>query len=145
MDDVSSADTPSVQGSPRRCTGTNARGRACMAWAVPGRAFCIAHDDDPAHQQLAQYARRMGGFARARPVPALPADLATPTALRRALEETINRLRRGDESAEIARVVIAAVAAVRPIVELEHIAARLDALEAQTVEHEALGGDPHDD
>ncbi len=140
--DMRNGDTPCVQ-APRRCAALNARGKPCGAWATPSGNYCIAHD--AARRDEVAEIRRAGGEARGKPAPALACDLSSPTALRRALEITVDRLRDGREGPDVSRVVIAAVAAVRPVIELEHIAARLDALEAQAAERGLVEGDQHDD
>jgi hypothetical protein len=57
------------------CSGTTNAGQACKAKALPGSAFCIAHDPAKA-AQMAEW-RRKGGRAKsnqARAKKALPAE-----------------------------------------------------------------------
>jgi hypothetical protein len=91
-----------------------------------GAAYCFQHD--PARQATAQAARTAGGKARAKPVPAPPIDLSTPDLQRRAIEETIDRVRRGDEPLNVGRFVIYAISVVRGVFD-DGLEARLTALE----------------
>lgn len=73
-------------------------------------------------------------MARMRPAgqpvaaPAEPIDLSSAEAQRRAIEETIDRVRRGDEPLAIARLVIYAISVARGVYDTS-LAERLDALE----------------
>jgi len=75
--------------------------------------------------------RRKGGANSKKPASAPPVDLSTPERCRMTVEQTINRLRRGDESVQVARTVLYAVAVTRPVLELEGITERIAALEAR--------------
>jgi hypothetical protein len=74
-------------------------------------------------------ARAKGGANRSKPKPAPPIDLRTPELQRLAIQQTIDRVRRGDESLNIGRFVVYAVRLTRPILELEDLAERIAALE----------------
>lgn len=114
--------------SKQTCRAHNAAGKPCRAGVRPGAAYCFQHD--PARVGAAQAARVAGGKARAKPAPAPPIDLSTPELQRRAIEETIDRVRRGDEPLNIGRFVIYAISVVRGVFE-DDLLARLEALEAR--------------
>jgi hypothetical protein len=138
LNDVSSLTRPS-----RRCAALNRAGAECGAWAGQDSDFCLAHD--PRRSAIAAEARRAGGFARGRPAPAPPADLATSAQLRRALELTIDRVRSAAESPEVARVVISAIAQARTVIADEVLEQRIAALEAAAAERAALAEKENDD
>jgi hypothetical protein len=60
--------------------------------------------------------------------PAAPIDLASAESQRKAIEETIDRVRRGDEPLAIARLVIYAISVARGVYD-DDLAQRLEALE----------------
>lgn len=109
------------------CQGVNKRGEPCRAGVRAGQAYCFQHD--PERREEAAAARRKGGKSRAKPAPAPPIDLSTPELQRLAIEQTIDRVRAGDEPLNVGRFVVYAVSLARPIIELETIVERLDALE----------------
>lgn len=112
------------------CAALNSRGEPCKAGARKGALYCFQHD--PERQAEVAAARVKGGkHAHSKPKPAAPADLSTPELQRLALQDTIDRVRRGDESVQIARTVLYAVSLARPVLEMEEIAERLEALEAK--------------
>jgi hypothetical protein len=111
------------------CQGLNKHGEPCRGGVATGKQFCFAHD--PERLVDAAAARVKGGKHRGKPKPAPPIDLRTPELQRLAIQETINRVRRGDESLNIGRFVVYAVSLARPILELEDLAERIAALEAQ--------------
>lgn len=110
------------------CQALNAAGQPCRSGVRLGAAYCFQHD--PARQEAARAARMAGGKARARPAPAPPIDLSTPELQRRAIEETIDRVRRGDEPLNVGRFVIYAISVVRGVFDDDQ-ARRLDELEAK--------------
>jgi len=112
------------------CAALNAAGEPCKAGVKNGALYCFQHDPDRSLEVAA--ARAKGGKqAHSKPKPASPIDLSTPELQRLAIQETINRVRRGDESLNIGRFVVYAVSLARPILELEGITERIAALEAQ--------------
>src|SRR5687768_2304498 len=100
-------ETPSV--SVQTCAALNRKGLPCGAIPGPGGQFCVMHDPDPARRATKKAIQAAGGAARHTIAPAAPCDLSTPEARRRALEETVNRLRAGHESATVSRTVLYAV------------------------------------
>lgn len=123
--------TPTPIAKPT-CTATKADGTACRAYAKPGGAFCFQHD--PERAQAARAASVAGGIARNKPAPAEPIDLSTPELQRRAIEQTIDRVRAGQEPVGVARLVLYGISLARPIVELESIEARIAALEGRNTQ-----------
>jgi uncharacterized Zn finger protein (UPF0148 family) len=124
-------EAPTPATAQTRCQALTTSGQPCQARPVFGRTFCAMHD--PERVEAMQEARRKGAAARNRPersAPAEPIDLSTPEACRRAIEQTIDRLRRGDEPLGVARLIVYAASVVRPIVEIEALEARLATLEA---------------
>ena len=117
--------TPPPASTPR-CAALNANGKPCRAGVRPGAAYCFQHD--PARNVDAAAARAAGGKSRRRPTPAPPIDLSTPEQQRRAIEQTIDRVRRGDEPLSIGRFVIYAISVVRGVTD-NALIERLDALE----------------
>ncbi len=115
--------------STQACQALNKRGEPCRAGARAGQVYCFQHD--PERAEAVAEARRKGGANSKKPASAPPVDLSTPERCRLAVEETINRLRRGDESVQVARTVLYAVAVTRPVLELEGITERIAALEAR--------------
>jgi hypothetical protein len=111
------------------CAALNAAGEPCKAGVKNGALYCFQHDPDRALDVAA--ARAKGGKNHSKPKPAPPIDLSTPELQRLAIQETINRVRRGDESLNIGRFVVYAVSLARPILELEGITERIAALEAR--------------
>ena len=111
------------------CQELNKHGVPCRGGVAVGKQFCFAHD--PERLVDAAAARVKGGKHRGKPKPAARIDLSTPGLQRLAIQETINRVRRGDESLNIGRFVVYAVSLARPILELEDLAERIAALEAQ--------------
>lgn len=109
------------------CQASKANGQPCRAYATSGGLYCYLHS--PERAQEAHAARVAGGFARNKPAPAEPIDLSTPELQRIAIEQTIDRVRAGAEHAGIARLVLYGVSLARPIVELEDITKRIEALE----------------
>ena len=104
-------------------------GERCQVRVKAGRTYCYMHDPETA--EAAATARQKGGKHRNRPAPALPVDLSTPELQRLAIQETIDRVRRGDEPLNMGRFVVYAVSLARPILELESLVERIVALEAQ--------------
>jgi len=111
------------------CQELNKHGEPCRGGVAEGKQWCFAHDPDRLLEVAV--ARAKGGANRGKPKPAAPIDLSTPELQRLAIQETINRVRRGDESLNIGRFVVYAVSLARPILELEDLAERIAALEAQ--------------
>ena len=115
------------------CAALNAAGEPCKAGVKNGALYCFQHDPDRSLEVAA--ARAKGGKqAHSKPKPAPPIDLSTPELQRLAIQETINRVRRGDESLNIGRFVVYAVSLARPILELESLVERIAALEGQVGE-----------
>ena len=110
------------------CQAVNKRGDPCRAGVRDGQAFCFAHDPE---RRLAVAAARAKGGANSKRTtpPATPIDLSTPELQRRAIEQTIDRVRAGDEPLNTGRFVVYAVSLARPILEQEVILARIEALE----------------
>src|SRR5262249_16894303 len=108
------------------CQARNAAGLPCRAGVRPGATYCFQHD--PARRAAARAARVAGGKARNKPVPAPPIDLSTPELQRKAIEATIDRVRRGDEPLNVGRFVIYAISVVRGVFDDEALK-RLKALE----------------
>lgn len=108
------------------CQAVKANGVPCRAGVKPGASFCFAHDPNRAAE--AQAARIAGGVARNKPAPASAIDLSTPELQRRAIEETIDRVRRGDEPLNIGRFVVYAISVVRALTD-DEILDRIEALE----------------
>ncbi|NJN17391.1 MAG: hypothetical protein HC822_14525 [Oscillochloris sp.] len=73
--------------------------------------------------------RYLQSQARAKPAPSAPIDLGTIQAQLIALEETINRVRAGDEPVGVARLVLYGISLARPLVELGDLEKRIAALE----------------
>ena len=112
------------------CVALNAAGNPCRAGVKPGALYCFQHDPERCLEVTA--ARAKGGKqAHSKPKPAPPIDLSTPEQQRLAIQDTIDRVRRGDESLNIGRFVVYAVSLARPILELEDLAERIAALETQ--------------
>ncbi len=111
------------------CAALNAAGEPCKAGVKHDALYCFQHDPDRALEVAA--ARAKGGKNHSKPKPAPPIDLSTPELQRLAIQETISRVRRGDESLNIGRFVVYAVSLARPILELEGITERIAALEAR--------------
>ena len=115
--------------STHTCAALNKRGAPCKSGVKAGAVYCFQHDPDRAEEAAA--ARKQGGKHRNKPVPAPPINLSTPELQRRAIEQTIDRVRSGGEPLNTGRFVVYAVSLVRPIIEMEAIVARLDALEGR--------------
>lgn len=109
------------------CKAITKAGAPCRAPASYSGEYCIAHDPD--HQAEAAAARSAGGRNRAKPEPAEPIALRTISDQIAAIEETIDRVRRGAEPVNVARLVLYGISLARPLVELEEIEKRLEALE----------------
>lgn len=109
------------------CSALKADGKPCRAYAVQDSQYCHFHAPERSGEATA--ARKAGGKARSKPSPAEPIDLSTPELQRRAIETTIDRVRSGDETSNVARLVLYGISLARPIVEAEEIVKRLDALE----------------
>lgn len=118
--------TPASEQAPR-CQASRADGVPCRAGVRPGASFCFQHD--PARQAQAQAARAAGGKARSTPAPAAPIDLTTPESCIAALQETVDRVRRGDEPLGVARLVVYSISVARAIVQSD-LEERLGRLEA---------------
>lgn len=84
----------------------------------------------PERATEAHRARSSGGRNRSKPAPALPIDLSTPELQRKAIEETIDRVRRGDEPLNVGRFVIYAISVARDVGD-DEILKRLEALESE--------------
>ncbi len=115
--------------STHTCAALNRRGEACKSGVKAGAVYCFQHDPDRAEQAAA--ARKQGGKHRNKPVPAPPINLSTPELQRRAIEQTIDRVRAGAEPLSTGRFVVYAISLARPIIEMEDLAARIAALEHQ--------------
>ena len=115
------------------CKAVNRHGNPCQAGVAEGADYCFQHD--PEKQAAVAEARRrggqQGGKQRSKPAPALPIDLSTPELQRRAIEQTIDRVRAGDEPLNTGRFVVYAVSLARPILEQEVMLARIEALEGR--------------
>lgn len=118
--------------SKQTCEAYASSGERCRAGVGPGARYCYLHDPDRAAEAAA--ARRAGGLSRMRAAgqppaaPAEPIDLSSAEAQRRAIEQTIDRVRRGDEPLAIARLVIYAISVARGVYD-DNLSQRLDALE----------------
>ena len=127
--------------SKQTCAAVNAAGQRCKAGVKPGARYCYMHD--PERQAEAAEARRAGGLARMRPAgrpavePAEPIDLASAEAQRRAIEQTIDRVRSGAEPLNIGRFVIYAISVARGVYD-DDIAQRLEALERLLAEDRVI-------
>ena len=122
-------DTP-PPATRQTCAALNAAGAPCRAGVKDGALYCFQHDPDRRLEVAA--ARAKGGkHAHSKPKPAPPIDLSTPELQRLAIQDTINRVRAGDESLNVGRFVVYAVSLARPILELEDLAERIAALEQQ--------------
>ena len=113
------------------CAALNKQGERCKAGVQTGAVYCFQHDPEK-QAEVAEARRRggkQGGKQRSKPAPATPIDLSTPELQRRAIEQTIDRVRAGDEPLNTGRFVVYAVSLARPILEQEVILARIDALE----------------
>lgn len=119
--------TPPTPTSKQVCTATRADGAPCRAYARAGRPFCTMHD--PEHAAAMRAARVAGGEARSKPAPAAPVKLGSIAEQLAALEETIDRVRRGEESVGVARLVLYGISLARPLVELGDFEKRIAALE----------------
>jgi hypothetical protein len=117
------------------CQGLTRDGKPCRGSVKAGQQYCFQHD--PEHTLEAAAARAKGGKNRNRPAPAPPIDLSTPELQRKAIEQTIDRVRAGAEPLNVGRFVVYAVSLARPVIELEDIAARIDALEERMKGHGA--------
>ena len=115
------------------CASLNKRGEPCKSGVKAGALYCFQHDPDRTEQAAA--ARKQGGKHRNKPAPAPPIDLSTPELQRRAIEQTIDRVRAGDEPLNTGRFVVYAVSLARPILEQEVILARIEALEGRMGGH----------
>jgi hypothetical protein len=120
------SDTPPA--TEQACQALNAQGKPCRAGVRAGKRFCFQHDPERRHEATA--ARVAGGKARSKPAPADPIDLSTPELQRKAIEETIDRVRRGDEPLNVARFVVYAVSVVRGTFD-DELVKRLEALETR--------------
>ncbi len=120
---------PPPPATKHACQGHNKQGEPCRGGVAAGKQWCFAHD--PERLLDAAAARVKGGQNRSKPKPAPPIDLSTPALQRLAIQDTIDRVRRGDESLNVGRFVVYAVSLARPILELEDLAERLEALEQQ--------------
>lgn len=116
---------------PHQCAALKKDGTPCRALARSSSPYCIMHD--PVSAQIVAAARVAGGKARSKPTPpAEPAALATIADQLRLIEQTVDRVRCGDESISIAKTVLYAVSLARPLVELGELEQRLAALEELT-------------
>jgi hypothetical protein len=113
--------------SKERCAALTRAGTPCQVKVGENARFCYMHAPETASAAAA--ARKLGGKNRNKPAPAEPIDLSTPDLQRRAIEQTIDRVRRGDESLNTAKVVLYAVSLARPIVEDAMLVERIQALE----------------
>lgn len=111
------------------CIAQTHVGERCQVRVKSGRTYCYMHDPETA--EAAATARHKGGKHRNRPAPSRPVDLSTPELQRLAIQDTIDRVRRGDEPLNMGRFVVYAVSLARPILELEDLAERIAALESQ--------------
>lgn len=118
---------PTTTKQMQRCTALKSDGRPCRAHARVGAAFCYLHD--PERRLEAQAARIAGGYARSKPAPAEPVSLRTIDDQIAAIEQTIDRVRAGDEGVNVARLVLYGISLARPLVELGEIEERIRALE----------------
>ncbi len=99
--------------APAACEATTRAGAPCRAGVKLGVRFCIAHD--PARRDIAQAARRAGGRAGAISAPCFPCDLKSPSSLIAEIERTIDRVRRGEETAVVGKLVMQGVIAARVV------------------------------
>lgn len=120
------ADTPTPI-TKQVCQATRGDGQPCKAFARRGSVYCFLHD--PNQRDAARAARAAGGKARNTPAPAPPIDLSTPESCIAALQETVDRVRRGDEPLGIGRFVVYATATARAVV-MADFDERLKRLEA---------------
>lgn len=112
------------------CAALNKRGEPCRSGVRAGAIYCFQHDPDRRAEAAAARARG-GKHAHSKPAPAPPADLSTPELQRLEIERVIDRVRRGDETVQIARTVLYALSLARPILEMGEIVERLEVLEAR--------------
>src|SRR5215207_8786990 len=104
------------------CEATRKDGQRCHSRAGYNARYCFVHDPDRAALALA--ARSAGGQARSRPAPAEPISLRTVDDQIAAIEQTIDRVRAGQEPVSVARLALYGVSLARPLVELGEIEAR---------------------
>ena len=113
--------------SKQTCQAKKADGTACGAGVKAGQRYCFQHDPERAAE--AAEARKLGGQARQRPAPAPAVDLSTVEAQRRAIEQTIDRVRSGAEPLNTGRFVIYAISVARGLLD-DDIDRRLAELES---------------
>jgi hypothetical protein len=111
----------------RNCQASRKDGQPCRSPAGYSSDYCYMHD--PQRAQEAQEARSAGGKARHLVAPAEPIALRTVDAQIVAIEQTVDRVRAGQEPVNVARLVLYGISLARPLVELGEIEQRLAALE----------------
>lgn len=121
---------PLLPTTKHMCIARTKDGRPCQMAPLEAGAYCFVHA--PERIDEAAEARRKGGVNRNKPAPCEPVDLATPEARRRAIEQTIDRVRRGEEPLNTGRFVVWAISLAQTVIDQEELAARLEALEDAT-------------
>jgi hypothetical protein len=114
----------------QRCNGTNKQGEQCRGKALPGSAYCIAHD--PAKIVAITEARRKGGAARSNRAKArreMANAALSPAELQGLIAVTIRAVLAGTKSPGIGQAIAAlsrAAVAVREATETDERIAALE-------------------
>ncbi len=109
------------------CAAPTKHGGSCGMPVLEGGMYCFQHEPDLVEERTE--ARRRGGINRNKPAPCDPVDLATPESRRRAIEQTIDRVRKGEEPLNTGRFIVWAISLAQTVVDQEELAERLEALE----------------
>jgi hypothetical protein len=132
---------PSLPPRLAGCQGRKGDGSACKATPRAGRGWCLAHDPDPAAEELRQRARAAGGRARGRrrtpEAPPLDApswgEMLTPSAALRGYTWTLSGVAAGRIEPKVANAIAVLLSGLVHTIEGSDLEKRIQALEAAGV------------
>jgi hypothetical protein len=112
---------------PPACAGTRKDGAACRAAALPGRAYCLAHD--PARQAALRASRERGGRGKAA---AARAQKLVPATLRPVLDgllDVFDEVKAGTLDPKVGTALGSIASAIVKVYSVGALEERLQALE----------------
>lgn len=111
------------------CAATAQHGGRCGSWALPGSAYCVAHDPARARDQRAARAKGGAAASKLRAIRGQRARLDTPASLAGFLAGLVHRIVEGELTPDVGRVAIYGLATLRQVLETGELEKRLAALE----------------
>ncbi len=116
------------QNIDKRCKAIKPNSERCKGWAIAGKEFCFTHD--PEVKEEREIANKRGGLAPKVHFEPLPeVNLKTPNDVVVLIEETINKVRAGEMSTQIATCIGHLAGQLIKAIELANLDQRISIVE----------------